>query len=214
MRSVFVILFIPTVIVLSVALVIGVALGIGWVLTLFLPFTLFEGALLGIIAAVVCGRFWTSRGGRSSFYDLADEESELETEEIPEDRFWADPEGRTWANWYRYLLANAIHERVQEEYSWRVRGMKEGEVEEQSVRLADAALQVLRAKSTRAKRMRVSRGTLRRQIAISGQASQRTFEDDLLDTAAEAVNDLLVYLDDGLREVARGRSWDEPADLY
>ena len=53
-------LLIVLVVIISLALFIGLALGIGWLLTLFLPFSLFEATLLGMLAAVVTGLVWHS----------------------------------------------------------------------------------------------------------------------------------------------------------
>ena len=57
MRLIGILLLVLLIVVVSLALVLGIAIGIGWVLTLILPFTLFEGSLLGIIASIIVGSF-------------------------------------------------------------------------------------------------------------------------------------------------------------
>ncbi len=65
---------------LLIAAILGLGIGIGWLLTLFLPFTLFEGSVLGLIALAITGvialRLFRGPPGLSD-YD-------------PEDDFWTD----------------------------------------------------------------------------------------------------------------------------
>ncbi len=41
--------------ILLLALVLGITIGLGWLLTLFLPFTLFEGTILVMAASAIMG---------------------------------------------------------------------------------------------------------------------------------------------------------------
>lgn len=58
MRAILVAIVFVVLILLSLAFVVGVSLGIGWVLTLVLPFSLFEGTVVGMIAAFVTWTVW------------------------------------------------------------------------------------------------------------------------------------------------------------
>ncbi|MBI2504196.1 MAG: hypothetical protein HYW07_13305 [Candidatus Latescibacteria bacterium] len=206
--------------VITLALVIGLSLGIGWVLTLFLPVSLFEGALLGMIAAAITGRLWYSLW-RSSvpFPKVAEEvvgeeegeewEMEDEIDEVPESQFWRTSEERTWENWFRYTLANAIYEELLESPHW-IENLEEEEQQALVIRLADAALEGLKAQAFAVKRMRVSRGMMRQEMTRRGD---QTYPDGLLNLAVRAVNMEAEYLEEDLQEVARGRLWDELAEV-
>jgi len=89
--------------------------------------------------------------------------------------------------------------------------MDEGQQQELSIRLADAALGTLKRRARRAKRLRVTRGMLQQQLVNEGQ---RPYDDELLDLTVAAVNAELVHLEEDLKEVARGRMWDQKADVY
>lgn len=84
----------------TLALVIGISLGIGWVLALFLPLSLFEGTLLGMIAAAITGRLWSHLWFSSvPFPKVAEEKPgaglEDEIDQVPESKFWRTSEERT-----------------------------------------------------------------------------------------------------------------------
>ena len=110
MRNLPFILLIVLVVIISLALFIGLSLGIGWLLTLFLPFSLFEATLLGMLAAVVTGLVWYRIFRSLAVSEFLTDEDESEPDEIPESRFWESPADRTWKNWFRYVLANSVYE--------------------------------------------------------------------------------------------------------
>lgn len=198
----------------TLALIIGVSLGIGWVLTLFLPVSLFEGALLGMIAAFITGRICYSLWRSSTRFQKAEikeeEEEEEEADGVPESQFWGTSEERTWENWFRYTLANAIYDDLLESPHW-LENLSEEQEQALVIRLADAALESLKVQAFAVKRMRVSRGSLRQGMTKRGD---QTYPDGLLNLAVRAVNVELEYLEEDLREVARGRLWDELAEMY
>jgi len=209
MRTGFLISLIVVLVVIGLVLILGISLGIGWVLTLFLPFSLFEGALLSMIAGLASGALWYMILFSALAPEFGGEENEIEDEAIPESRFWQTSGQRTWKNLFRYVLANSIYEDVVESRDW-IGDMDEGQQQELSIRLADAALGALKRRARQAKRLRVTRGVLRQQLVNEGQ---RPYEDELLDLAVAAVNAELVYLEEDLKEVARGRMWDQKADV-
>ena len=208
-----IILAIVLTIVVSLALMIGISLGIGWILTLFLPFSLFEGTLLGIIAVLATAGFWYNLLRSVPPFGWEEEEEDFETEEeaeIPPSRFWKKSADRTWEKWLEYVLANSIYEDLLDSPRG-MGGMQEKQLQELAVRLAKAAVMAVQTKSPRAKRLRVSRKMLKQAMAKMGQ---RPYDDELLDIAVEATNIELVYLGEELREVIRDRLWDEPTEMF
>ena len=208
----FLLILIIVVIVISFALVIGVALGVGWILTLFLPFSLFEATLLGMIAAIVIGTIWRtllSPVRDFGFDEFEEEETEPDLDEIPISRFCRTDADRTWENWFRYILANTTYEGFLDLGGFAQ--MNDRQLQELSIRLTDAAIATLKRKSPRTKRLRVTKGMLKHEITRMGQ---QPYDDDILDTAVSAINDELIASQEELREVIREKSWDEPADMF
>ncbi len=213
MRAFLLILIIIVLIVISFALVIGVALGVGWILTLILPFSLFEATLLAMIAALIIWIIWRNvlrSAATFDFYEDEEEETEPELDEIPISRFCGTDADRTWENWFRYLIANTIYEDLLDSPGW-IGQMNEEYLQELSIRLTDAAIATLKRKSPRTKRLRVTKGMLKHEMTKMGQ---QPYDDDILDTAVSAINVELVSSQEELREVIRGKLWDEPADVF
>ena len=190
----------------SLALVLGIFLFIGWLLTLFLPFSLFEGALLSMIASLLIGIIYTIlRFGVSGEED----ENDFEADEIPGSRFWSTSAERTWENWFRYIIANSVYEDLLESPHW-VEIMSEENLQDLCIGLADAALEILKAKSPRATRLRVSKGSLKHEMVKIGHPS---YQDGILNPAVAAVNAVLMPMEGLLRQIVREQSWDEPAGV-
>ena len=216
MRALFIIL-ITLVIVVSFAIVFGVALGVGWILTLFLPFSLFEATLLGMITTTIMWALWRNIlspiGDFGSYYDEEDDDEEPEFEDLDEispSRFYRTDTDRTWENWFRYVIANTIYEDILDSPGW-IGQMKEGQLQEMSIRLADAAVAALKRKSPRTKRLRMTKEMLKHEMT---QMGQQPYDDDILDTAVSAINDELIASQEELREVIREKSWDDPVDIF
>jgi hypothetical protein len=197
-------------VVLSFALIFGVALGLGWILTRFLPFSLFEATLLGMIAAMVTWNFWRNVLSPIETFGPGEEELESDLDEIPPSRFYKTDADKTWQNWFRYVLANTVYEDFLDSPG-RIGQMGDRQLQELSIRLTDAAIGTLKVKSPRTRRVGVSKGALKNEMTKMGQ---QPYDDDILDTAIGAINDELSYLQDELREVIRDKLWDEAVDMF
>ena len=88
--------------------------------------------------------------------------------------------------------------------------MSEEQLQELSIRLADAALGTLKAKSPRATRLRVSKGRLKHEMVRMGQPP---YEDGILNAAVPAVNAVLASMEEALRRIVREQLWDDPAGV-
>ncbi len=196
--------------VISFALIFGVALGVGWILTRFLPFSLFEATLLGMIAAMVTWNFWRNILSPVETFGSDEEEPESDLDEIPPSRFYKTDADRTWQNWFRYTLANTAYEDFLDSPG-RIGQMNERQLQELSIRLTDAAIAALKVKSPRTRWLRLSKGALKNEMTKMGQ---QPYDDDILDTAVGAINDELSSLQEELREVIRGKLWNEPVDMF
>jgi hypothetical protein len=205
------IILIIILLVISFALVFGVALGVGWILTLFLPFSLFEATLLGMIAALVIWTIWRNILGSVEDFGFDEEETEEpDLDEIPMSRFCRTDADRTWENWFRYVIANTVYEDFLDSPG-RIARMNEMQLQELSIRLTDAAIAALKRKSPRTKRLRVTKGMLKHEMTKIGQ---QPYDDDILDTAVSAIEIELISSQEELREVIRGKLWDEPVDVF
>jgi hypothetical protein len=90
----FLLILVIVVLVISFALVVGIGLGVGWILTRFLPFSLFEATLVGMIAVLVTWTIWRNVLGSVPDFGSPEEEPEPDFDEIPLSRFCrtdADP---------------------------------------------------------------------------------------------------------------------------
>ena len=191
------------------ALIVGISLAVGWLLTIFLPFSLFEGTLLAMIAGIATGTIWRRIMDSPSISRPEEEAIYSEPDGIPQSRFWESGADRTWGKLFRYVLANSIYKDLL--YSPRWEGEVEGEqLQETSILLADAAVEVLKTKSPRAKRLRVSRAMLKRKMV---QMEQLPYDDDVLDVAVAAMNLELAHHHEELVEVITGRLWDEVVEV-
>jgi hypothetical protein len=205
-----IIILVIVLIVVSFSLVMGIALGVGWVLTRFLPFSLFEATLLGMMAAFVTWTIWRNFLGSVPDFGYAEEEPEPDFDEIPLSRFCRTDADRTWENWFRYTIANTVYEDFLDSPG-RIGQMNDRQLQELSIRLTEAAVAALKVKSPRTRRLRMTSGMLKHEMTKMGQ---QPYDDDILDTAVSAINDELIASQEELREVIREKLWDEPADVF
>jgi hypothetical protein len=207
-------------IVISLILVLGLAIGIGWLLTLILPFTLFEGTLLGMIASIIIGAIWYNffrsvpdfiPGSYGFDYDEdEDEEDDFDFDEIPVSRFYKTDADKTWETWFRYEIANGIYVEFQDSPK-QIAPLGDKQMQELAVRLADIGVSILKTKSARAKQFKISKAMLKRQMTKMGQ---QPYDDDILSLAATAINENLDYYYEDLINVIRNKSWHERMDIF
>jgi len=171
---------------------------------------------LGVIAALVTWTIWRNvLGSVPDFgYREAEEEEEEEAEadfdEIPLSRFCRTDADGTWENLFRYEIANTVYEEFLDSPG-RIAHMNERQLQELSIRLTDAAIAALKAKSPRTKRLRMTKGMLKHQMIKMGQ---QPYDDAILDTAVSAVNNELISSQEEWIEVLRDKLWDKPADVF
>jgi hypothetical protein len=206
MRTILPVVVIIVLVLASFALVIGVSLGIGWILTLVLPFSLFEGTIVGVIAAIATLTIWRSLFEVLSVDEFAEEADDEEA--ISKSRFWEHREKRTWENWLRYVLANAVYAELIDSLDW-AEDTGERAVQELSIHLANVAVEGLKGKSPHTKRVRVSQGMLKHELVKQGG---QAYPDEMLKAATKAVNQELMYWEDKVRKVVREQLWEASAD--
>ena len=140
MRS-FVLVFLT--IVVSFFVMLGASLVLGWILILFLPFSLFEGTLLGMLAIISTFVIWHNLLRHSPQYGLDSDGFDVEPQEIPQSKFWKGNADRTWENWFRYMLANSGYEDFFIS-PHSAKATSEEYLRELSIHLADAGTEVLK----------------------------------------------------------------------
>lgn len=198
------------VVVLSLCLLIGISLGVGWILTVILPFSFFEATLLSMIAIIAVFALWEKIVRKPPAYRFDEEEFETEPDEIPQSRFWERTKDRTWENWYRYVFANSIYDFFLDSWPWEEE-ISEEYVKNLSVQLAEAGIEAFKSKSPYAKQVRVSSGKLKQELS---KLEYRIYDEDVINSAAEAINEELMYCGSALRTVIRKRLWDEQANIF
>lgn len=178
----------------------------GWLLSLWLPFSFLHTSLLllGVTFALLYYLFADFREIHEELgEDLFDEDGEEMP--IPQARFMGNGAEQTGEVFFRYIVANSICRQMNQNLSVRGR-MNDTEVQELSIRLADAVVFVFRRKPVH---------TLRYQVTVSGlrgafnKMGQRPYDADILELAVVTVNEALMT-DPDLAVIARDRRWDKP----
>jgi hypothetical protein len=215
----FVVLLVIVGILAAIAVVIGWSYGIGWIAGQFLPFTPFEATLLGMLASI----FVFFLGSRILSALLSEGEQTTETnhgsgpplfmsdlpeDDIPASRFVQSEEDETDESWFRYQIANDIYDDLLAELDLDAT-MGETQVKELAVRLTDVVTAVCKArpKKPRSQRVTITTAQLKKQMDKMGL---RPYDNDILKTTANAVNERLSY-DDELADIVRQKTW---RDIY
>jgi hypothetical protein len=176
---------------LGIIAILAWSIGLGWVLSHIVPFSLFEGSLM-VMAATVIVAYTISRVADMPLHsEDEDEDEDFDTDEmgdalgykISSSRFYESEETKTWEAYFRYGLANNIN--LEFERSPRATGrMSDTQVQELSIRLADAIVGLLKRRSAR-KRLVVTVAELKKHMESLGQ---KPYDDDILMLATQAAN--------------------------
>lgn len=195
----------------------GVALLFGGLLKTFLPFTLFEATILSTLFAAVTV-YWFSRiltavappeVWQQPVSEQREEDEERNYQTIAKSRFYREAEERTWEAWLRAELANDIYVEFQDAPD-TVNNLSDPQAQEMSIRLADAAINILKRRTNRARRLAVTLADFQRELQRIGQ---RAYNDEMLNLVLSATNMNLHYYANILKNVIYNRRWNEPATV-
>ncbi|MBX7236785.1 MAG: hypothetical protein K1X65_20565 [Caldilineales bacterium] len=203
---------------IALTIILGFSVGISWLLGRLFGFSLFEGALLALLAAVVGeGVLLLGRGAARSaqtgkaYADLDEEEDEEDEvyDAIPPRRF-TEPGGRTFQTWSEYELSNAIYTAFQDQPQ-QVAFMNSSQQQELAIRLAQSAVAILKGKTARSTSLHLTRAQIERHLK---QAGQMPYDNALMDLAVEAVNEELDINEDAYQHIIKLRLWSQTSDWW
>ncbi len=194
----------------------GVALLFGGLIQSILPFSLFEATILSTLFAAVTvywfGRVFTTIAPPQLWKQPVSEQLENDEERdyqtIAKSRFYQQAEERTWEAWLRAELANDIYVEFQDASD--TVHLNDSQAQEQAIRLADAAINILKRRTNRARRLAVTLADFRREMQLIGQ---RAYNDEMLQLVLSATNMNLHYYANILKNVIYNRRWNEPATI-
>ncbi|NUM43881.1 MAG: hypothetical protein HUU38_04175 [Anaerolineales bacterium] len=204
------ILIVLGVLVVGLAVLLGLSLLVGWLLTLILPFTLFEGTLLGLVALIALGVLAVNifKGLPLPDLDTPYTEDLDDFKDIPEERIFKTEQDRTLENQYRYEMANRVYGEFQQNPS-EFSAMNDKQQQELALRLADIALTILKQKPVTATRLNLTANALKKQMQ---KMNQQPYSDDILDTALSGLNDYIFENFEDLSESIRLKDWHNRLD--
>ena len=180
----------------------------GALLGLLLPLTLFEGALLVMLASLAVlyafGRMVLSQ--TPGELSLAEGLQEMLADELPPKRFFTGPEGKTWENGFRYQSANVLLTRLEDDPG--LSGLKVRQAREAlAIRLADLGTALVKDKGQRGVSTQTRLSDWKHQMRKEGL---KPYDDDLLRIAAEVVNGVVAFK--AAQKIIRDNLWDELTD--
>lgn len=195
----------------------AVALLFGRLLKTFLPFTLFEATLLSTLFAAVTV-YWFGRIlpaiaptnlWKQPVTEQPEDEEERNYQTIAKSRFYQQAEERTWEAWLRAEIANDIYVEFQDAPD-AVTNLNDTQAQEQAIRLADTAINILKRRTSRARQLAVTLADFQRELQRIGQ---RAYNDEVLHLVLGATNMNLHYYANILKNVIYNRRWSEPATI-
>jgi hypothetical protein len=193
---------------LAISLLVFWSAGLSWLLIKLLPLTLFEGALLILLATIfvlyVAVKMLSDiprpdSNGLPPAISLSDDDA------IPDDRFWQSADEKTNEAWFRYAIANELYEDISDMELDLTLG--KAQQKELAIRLTDIVVAVLKVRNYRknARRVAITLPQLKEQMEKLGQ---RPYDDDILETAVSTVNIRLSY-DEELVDIVINKTWNE-----
>lgn len=198
-------------------IILAFGLGIGWLLARIFGFSLFEGALLALVAGgVAAGAVLVVRGGNErsplatmTSAGLDDEDESEDYELIPSTRF-SERGGRTFQSWCEYELSNAIYAAFQDQPK-AVAFMNASQQQELAIRLGQSAVAVLKTKTARSTSYHLTHAQIERQLK---QAGQMPYDRAIMDLAVATVNDELMTNEQAYHHIIKLRLWDQTAEWW
>ncbi|MEM7539644.1 MAG: hypothetical protein AAF639_46240 [Chloroflexota bacterium] len=197
--------------------------GIGWLLSWFYSFSLFEGTVVAVLCFFVFTRILSefTTSAPNPFFDEDDDEDdnfqyeieraqEEEYKSIAAKRFAKKDSDKTVEAWFTFEFANDIYVEFQDSPK-AVSNMSDLQVQELSIRLAEIAVNYLKSKTSRAKNLTMTKNVFQNQTKKMGQ---RTYDDDLIDPALEAINGNIYYYESELKSVIREKGWETETDWF
>lgn len=222
LSTISIILFVILAILLAIGLILGWSLGLGWLLQRWIGLTLFEGAVLVMLASAGVAYLIKSLLTSTQQQLMAPRpwppnEVELEDESgdalddwaaphypIPTERFRPRSGFLTGKDLFKYEVANNISLAMAAEPK-SVGMMNPQQVNEVSIRLAGIVADILK-KRRNPNQTKISVKGLRQQMT---QMDLRPYDQDLLELTVQTSNQLLAD-DEDLLEIVRFKLWDEP----
>ena len=206
------ILIILVIILVGLAVLLGLSLLIGWLLTLILPFTLFEGTLLGLIALIALSVLAINIFRGMPLPDL--DESNLSDDfrdfkQIPDERVYKSERDRTLENQNRLEMANRIYDEFQDTPA-QFSSMSDQQQQELALRLSEIGLTILKNKPARAAQLNISKAAFKNQMQ---KMNQQPYSDDILDLALSGINDYIFDNFDDLSESIQTKDWHDRVDF-
>lgn len=122
---------------------------------------------------------------------------------IPTERFYGADSKRTWEKWLTKEIANDIYAEFQSKPSI-VPNSNDTQLQELAIRLAEFGISILKRKTTRARKLTITKSQLVREIEKSGQ---RAYDDMIIRLAVSAQNMNIDYYYDALIEVVHKKRW-------
>jgi hypothetical protein len=187
------------------------SIAIGWLLTRFLPFSLFEGSLLVMVASLGAAYVFLSFSNVLNSKDEDTDDPDMDDllpSEIPPSRFYKTDADKTWTAWMQYISANMIYAEL-EQSSHIKPTMNESQTQELAIRLAELSVSLLQRKSGKTPRLSITKAALKQEMV---KQKLKPYDDDILDAAVAAVNMQLML--PPVESVIRKKLWDRPSPLF
>ncbi|KAA3657950.1 MAG: hypothetical protein DWQ04_26600 [Chloroflexi bacterium] len=190
---------------LGIAIILAWSLGIGWLLMQIVPLTWFESALLTMLASITMAYIgWRLLQLPPPLQTQFDENSLLFETPIPIKRFKESENDQRAEVWFRHEIANDLYWEF-EETPGVSDTMGDTEMKELAVRITDMVVNLLKARNSKAQRVKITRTQFKQHMDKIGQ---RPYDDDILAAAARAVNQSLSF-DERLANIVRDKRWDK-----
>jgi hypothetical protein len=203
-RSLFLVLLFVLV---GTAVILAWSIGIGWLLTLFLPFSWFEAAMLVLVASAAIGALGVKIIATIPPESTVYPDDFVIEPPIPTERFYSDTDAVTMEAWFRFEMANEIHWEFTDVPSIE-QSMSETELKELAIRVTDVVVEKLKNRNSRAQSIKLTKNQLVQQMK---KMELRPYDNDILEAVVSAVNERLMF-DEMMADIVREKEWDDLMD--